>query len=296
MNFQDSLVSDPGTFTNPNLTKEQLELDRQIRERVLERGELGGIEGALGDVSKGSTAYVEEVYKTNEGVFTKLYGISYPYRGFVDKEKMNSVILTKGVLFETLRAYPLILLRPKKAKLWAAKVCMKLLNKQLLPPRDLKKGIRELVRVAEKHFKPVKVGDTLISLVRCVAQLFEFDNAYWGPVQDALCCLDKKFPVMFNVVWFFERLEERHNYEPSKAKYRFLKRIVLIALRLSPKARRMAQEMWDDLNLEEIKPDEADRYFNLNRTSYDYEGRSYAERRAEWEEINKREGNVIFGI
>lgn len=294
MNFLNSLKSDPGTYaTRPDGPKK--DLDDRVRKHIREKGSIGGIEGALGDFV-GATAYVEEVFKNEDGVFSKLYGISYPYRGYADKELMDSVTLTKGVVFETLAAFPWILFAPHRTKRWAARVCLKSLNKKVPHLRDFKKGIRELMRVAEKHVKPVSVGDSDVNLARCFASFFEFDNAYWGPAQDALSELDRTNDPVREVARLFDLMIERWNFEALKRKFRFMKRIVMFILWVSPKARRMLSEAVLDLNLNEIRPDESDIYYTLNRRDYNYRGESYEKRLREWNRINEEKGHVILNI
>lgn len=300
--FLNSLKSDPGTYSEmPEGPKR--DLDDRIREHARSPGGVQLIEGVFGDY-RGAGGYVEGVRQTKDGPMTKIYGCSTLYHGEVIGATIDSVAITKGVFMETARlfskfpfylALSLFLLPAGKRRIieWAARVCFKDLTQRY--PVKFKRGVRELIRVGEKHFKPVEIGDTKVSLVKCVAMFLE-DNAYWFPLQDALSNLDRTNEPIDEVRRLFDLCIERQTFEPSKAKYRLLRKMALFCLHTMPSVRRAVGEMMIDLDLKEIKPDESDIYFTLNRRDYNYRGESHAERLKKWNELNEKAGNIILNL
>lgn len=304
--FLATLQSDPGTYSGmPEGPRKNL--DATIREHIRKMGQIGGVEGAFGDFV-GASAYVESVTKPPEGgTFTKFYGCPYLYKGEVIGATVDSVAVTKGAIFETLvlfTRFPFVLALPlflipagrKEILNWVLKIYFKDLEKRQLPLKEYKQGIRELMRLGFRYFPE--------RLVYLFATIFENDNAYWFPLQDALSELKRENilnrGVIYEVGRMFNILIDRQNFDtptPIMAdKFRKVKKIILLVLYLSPTARKIAKEMLLDLDLSQITPDEADTYFTLNRRSYNYRGIPFEERLRRWEKINQQYGIIVLGI
>lgn len=267
-----------------SMKSDKSELQEKIDAHIREKGSIRYIKGILKDEG-GKGAFVEDVIRTEDGVFLKLYGISYLFRGNPNESISDSVAVTKGAIYETIRRFPWILLTPKKMEEWILSIYFKDLEKKQLPLRDFKMGIRELIRVGKKHMNE--------RLVYCFAMCLESDNAYWKPLQDILSELDKTNDPIEEVKRLMDKLIERQVFEPMKAKYKPIKKLLSVAL-LFPKVKRIVSEAILDLDISKIQPDDADKYFNLNMTAYNYGGAGYALREAMWDWINKKKGHTFW--
>ena len=283
------LVSDKGTYTNPDLTPEQIELDHKIREKfpIIE------IEGIYGDSNRGCRAFVEEIiYPDEGGTFIKLFGCSVHYQGTVDRDITDRVATIKRVILEDMYLItksPFKYVVPFLVPFW--KTALKRLIKRLeriyeadlikweLPTNHFSRAGRELIRVGLKIGAPK-------NLVYCVAMLMEGDHAYFHRFRDALSAGDKDLMKTLDV------LIEREQCGIID-KFKLVRRILKTAL-LIPTIKRTLNNFMREINIDEMKLDEADMYFNLNRRLYNFGGRTFEDRYKEFEEMNKKLGNIIF--
>lgn len=291
-NWLDNLPSEEEIYD----TKEKNDLARAIQKHQEAKGKVTRIDGVYGDW-RGGDAYVEAVIVSPKGgKFTKLYGCSYLLKGYPYSEIIDRVATVKRVAMEAVRLlgkYPLRLMFGKKWRKDVADcfimVYMADLEKHQLPLNEFQISTRELIRVGLKFF-PEK-------LVYCFAMFYEFDNAYRQRIQDILSNLNQEalesHPIreinrLFNLAISREK-------ESIIWKIELFKKLIVAILIISPKTKRLVKDFLLDLDLEKISPDESDRYFTLNRRGYNFQGRTFEDRKVEWDKINKEKGHIILG-
>ena len=282
--FTDSLVSDI-----PQKTLERQELDRQIREHIKKYGKIYPVGGALGEGAEGCDAFVKQIILTDDGVFTEFYGCSYLYKGEIDSVIIDQLATAKRAFISTLR---LIKFPSKKGIFkWIENVYDADLIKKQPPIQEFCIFVKEIIRVGLK-FLPEKV-------VYFFAMIMQYDGAYRFRPQDILSEI-RKTEFMYGrlrgireIQRLFTLFMERENSEGVRDKLLLIRRFIPL-LYLSPKLYRFIKDFVIELDLDKIRPDESDRYFMLNRASYNFFGVPYEERLREWHRINEEKGHIII--
>lgn len=276
--FTDSLVSDVS-----KLTGKWAILDEQIRQHIREKGSARLIEGIYGDSNIYCSAYIKETtIPTEGGTFHEFYGCKYKYQGGLDRETEAAIAPVKRAIIESVRLiykHPLLILFLRKKEIigWLEEIYQADLRNHRLPLREFSRAMRELIRVGLKLF-PSKI------IVYCFAMMFEFDNAYFQRLRDALCLFNKeniKKNVIKEINRVFGIFISREN-DGLQWKYFMVKRLLFVYLLFSRKARNLIKDFILELDLSKIDFDEDDFYFCLNRRGYNFRGISFEERFKEY--------------
>lgn len=163
------------------------------------------------------------------------------------------------------------------------------------------KGNGERLGLKLNHFKigvssRREMWEIIANIAEYAFLVLQFDNAYRFPLQDILSELDKealKRSPIREIMRLCDVGISRAIHIKPKLKY--LKLVFRFFL-MSRKLREFAVKILENLNLERVRMDEADIYFNLNRQGYNFHGRTYQNRRAEWNRINEEKGHCILNL
>lgn len=314
-----TLKSDPVNIPYP-------EFDKKIRQHIREKGSIDKVEGALGD-GKNFSAYVESNPEIAGSVYTKFYGITYLYKGVINSRVIDSVAQTKRMFMATaefvLRNWfliPLLFLLKKSVLQWIVRIYRSDLSTKLPPLNQFSPFSKEIIRVAHEatgitvnrpEGRYTQAMSDLSDLIICLVSFFEFDTAYRFRFQDAMGetltrnNLRKKSLVLFKIfsdmdnpiIWVRNAFDLAISREKHiKEKLIALKKLSLLILWLSPKARRFVKEFVAKLDINKIRLDRADFYFCLRRIGYNYRGISYDDRLKFAKQIDKEKGHIILGI
>jgi len=130
----------------------------------------------------------------------------------------------------------------------------------------------------------------LVKFVELVVLCVDFDTAYRFQSQDGLSNLDKRNDPVKELERILDIMANRYTDYVSDKIRAFKKFIPLI--RLSPLLKRVLNNFFQELDIEKIKPDEADWYFGLRRERYNFGGLTLEERLKEVERIDKEQGHA----
>lgn len=274
-------------------TKDQLraEVEEKLRKDIREKG-VTPIGGAFGDMEN-CDAYVEEVIKPESGgTFCKLYGCNYLYEGFPESKVVDEIAAPKRVVIATAK---FLLGNPfnlERILHWYVQICEAGHYRREIPTKEFSRMQRELMRVG---YEMAKTEDET-RLVYHVAKILEFDNAYGrSRIQDVLSNLNKAIlnrSVIREVNRLFWLGISRETHVDQKM--RQMRKIILFVLIVSPRARRITKEFLSKLNLDEIRPSEANVYYSLLRQGYDYMGLSLLKRMNLKNHMDSVKGNVVI--
>ena len=175
------------------------------------------------------------------------------------------------------------------------------LRKEFNIPADV-----NLNDLAPSHYalKPIAKYDLagLITKMTAFATLImEMGCAYRFPLQDILGEVDRDNAVKSGrqeVLRLFKLMEQRQTNltvvpgisdrtQGIPEKFRFLRKLVSIAMALSPRARRIAQTFLIELDTEKVGLDDSDWYFCLRRNTHNYRGWDLPARLAELDRIDE---------
>mgnify|MGYP001594517610 CR=1 FL=1 len=311
-----TLKSDKGTYSNPDLTPEQKALDEQVRKHIQEKGKVEQVEGIYGDSNRGCSAYIEyEIRPEGGGVFTKFYGCSILYQGTIVRDITDRVATIKRVILEDLRlvvskpvryVLPTLMLAWRKILGSAVIRLLRIYDADLikweLKEKELSAAGREILRVGLKIFARYEgfftktnknqENHSVRKLMYCLVMLMEGDHAYFHRFRDAFSNLNKENPPRKEILRITDILIEREK-SSIVSKFKLVRKLLFYAL-LLPEIKNLAKEFIQEVNVDKIKLDEADMYFNLNRRLYDFGGRSFKDRYDEFGKLNKMMGNVIL--
>ena len=315
MNNTNGYFGKDGKFycDEPELDPVRKEFIERLHRDIKEKGKIMLIASIFGDI-EWCDAYLEEIIRPPEGgTFMKLYGCSYLYKGYPDKEIVERVDLIKRVFMASVRLLnkspfryfmPIIFLLFRKKVIknliyWYVNIFEQYLGKIQLPFKEFNVFSRELIRVGLKFADTIldqSYRDRIEKLVYCLAMIMEFDNAYRWRVQDILGNINKdnlrenptkEIKRLFNI--FIERdfgIQDR---------IIVIKKIVLFLL-LFKKFRTLVMQFLLELDIDKVKLDEADFYFCLMRKSYNYRGLSFEERMKMKDSIDAEKKHIIIRI
>lgn len=91
------------------------------------------------------------------------------------------------------------------------------------------------------------------------------------------------------ILWMLDAMIERE--QAIKYKLRFFRRLVALMFFVSPRARRIADNFFMNLKLEDVMLDEDDWYYCLRRPSYNYRGWTIERRLEEYKRIDAEKGH-----
>lgn len=153
-------------------------------------------------------------------------------------------------------------------------------------------SVREMKRVFDLMIERMEGWKKkLLMIIRnFVVVTMEFDSAYRFRWQDIMIEVKKEELVVGGrrqvkeIERLFKILKSRERQEMDR-KWDKLREYLMPALRFSKFFRGLMSEFFKEVDLEKLKPDEGDRYFDLLRKDYDFFGKSLPERIEERKEI-----------
>jgi len=303
-------------------------LRSKISEHIKKNGSIEWVDGVFGDTFR-NMGFVEDYIQTEKGICSKFYGCSCLFKGRLNREAIDSGATMKRVLMATIKlvfkhkfsVFFWALIHRKKAirdfvewfiDIYEAdykKKVYKSINEFSSFPQELvKSGLKiaqsislEYPNVISEDYPKGKIDGReyrvkVEDLFYCLGSFFQNDFAYGSRGQDVLSNLNKEALLMNprkEIIRLFDLALSRENQ--IKDKIILIKKIVMVAL-LFPLVKRLAISYLLELDLDKIKPDEADRYFLGRRESYNFGGKTYQGRKEETDRIDKENGNVIIGL
>lgn len=272
--------------------------------------------GAYGFEGFETHGIVEKVIRPESGgIYTKLVGCDYLFKGHPQKHIMEAVAQAKKAFptivlmleSRTVKAFTVFLYLFMRKTFWKIidaivdLVCRpfweyRLIPKRHCPPiRELHRVFNILISKSEKDCKGdaediLDVTERLERVRDMICMSLSTDIAYRLPFQDIVYMIDKK-KLRKNPVKEIHRVsdifEARGGIEDN---WRAFERLITKAIRFSKKARKMMIDFVEELDFDKIKLDEADWFFCLNRPNYKFRGVPLKERQKIRDEIYKREG------
>ena len=300
---------------------EILKLEEKIRKHIKEKGSIDWVQGAFGDTFK-NLGYVEDYPITEKGVQTKFYGCSFTLKG-----KLNSEIIDTGATVKRVLMEDIYLALPYKFSLiirfffsWRKLLRRLVFRFTSIYEADLIKKTyksvsefspfpRELVKAGVKLAEKIPLEYPLNKWKRKenreyrtkVEEVFFFigtvvqqDFAYTIRTQDPLSNLNKQKlneNPRKEILRLIDLAISRENHIMVKlGKIRKLTSILL----LLPIVRKLAKEYFNELDLNNIKPDKDDLSFSYRREGYNTNGLTLKERMSIINKLDKENGNVII--
>lgn len=138
--------------------------------------------------------------------------------------------------------------------------------------------------------KKLRILVPLIKFIETTVFCVDYDTAYRFSSQDAFSNLNKNNDPIKELERIVNILATRYTGYESKKIKAFGKLIPF--LRFSPLLKRILANFFQELNVEKVKLDEADWYFCLRRSRYNFGGLTIEERLKEAERIDKELGNA----
>ncbi len=279
-------------------------------------GAFGNTEGCVGIVENVSTP-------ETGGIFTKYLGCNYLFKGYPDVKILDYIYASKRVFSGLLKLMKnrairflleidlfFYLLMPKATK---KKILLGIMDYLLgithwveykyvfaLRTNLYCRTVKEIYRVSEIMLSDFdgELKERLKKFRDIICMLLEMDYAYRARFQDILSLLDKD-ELVKNPKKELKRLtdilierEAMDGYDTLTDKWIGLQKILLILLKFK-KIRNLIVNGLLEIDLNEIKMDESDWYFVLNRNDYCYGGKSYEERMEIKKEMDKKAKNNI---
>ena len=140
----------------------------------------------------------------------------------------------------------------------------------------------------------------LMKLTAFFCLFIELDGAYRFPTQDMFGELKKNNLTRKSgckeAIRILGILLERNANEGTSQKFLFVKRVLNLALIINPRMGRIIHEFLMELNIDKVKLNDADWYFCLRRTSYNYKGQKLDQRLRELHIIDKEKNHKYFNI
>ena len=277
--------------------------------------------GAFGDMAECVGIVEEEVFPEEGGSFIKYLGCSYLQKGcplgVIPMELIECYGLAKKILLRTavdivkekLIAFFIVLYwlfkRKKFYELlnrYVNDVHSKTIGVLIFDEKRYNKFPKELRRAVKLAFKKetgvdidkaeldlkdkkLRLYIPLYKLTELAIFLIDFDTAYKLPFQDALSEA-KDIEELVDIL--IERNQEKIGVG---ARLLGIKKTIKL-IKCFPPAGRMLKTFFEELNLEEIKMDEADWYWCLRRKWYNFKGILLEERLEEVKKIDKEKEHV----
>lgn len=234
-------------------------------------------------------------------------------------------LITKSKYWTIVLAFRMIFMKKyliHDAKIWFGTIYGHTLLKLNFPESKYNRQVKELIRSGDEALKRMldklgKKGDipyhwayfnllihreydkitereiweVVATALKFIFFFIEYDNAYRFRISDALKNLDKE-AARKNVIKETKRLLdlmiERENPDFGiRYKWIGIRRLVIPAMYVSKQLREFIKEFLLELDINQIRPDEHDYYFQLRRDTYMFDGRPFEERAAEAEQIDR---------
>jgi hypothetical protein len=249
-----------------------------------------GIFGEEKEVKKEATeekgkGIVEKVDFPDKGLFTYYSNSKYPAKGFPDGESVERLDEAKKMLMRILQGFHgiskikfllLIIFKSQIEKIAQSLIVSywEYIKKYRLKPERYCNVSREIYRVFEKMTYGMKVEHLELwdKIKDNVCMILEFDDAYRYRFQDIITLLDKtefKRNPIKELKRLFSILEERELGQGMKDKWRMVKKFIFL-LKFK-KEFKILKHFILQLNLEELKMDDADLYNASFKPTYKWD-------------------------
>ena len=250
----------------------------------------------------GNSALVEREERPNEGgIYHYLVGYKYPYKGSPHSDGVMNLHTVKKFFKLAVDHYNSKTIRIAIASLIILPRCITKgflrpiidhlyswidfrLYWDFLDPHRYCKSVRELYRtftvLIDRREDPL--DKKMLEIVRnLVCMSFEYDSAYRFRFQDIIAETSKE-KLLADIKGETNRLfgillEREIEAEWMRDKFSKIKKALSLALYFWV-VRNCVREFIKEADIEKLKPDEADRYFDLLRKDYDFFGKSLPER------------------
>ena len=264
----------------------------------------------------GNRGIIERVEKPAEGGrLVYLYGYKYPCKGIPPTQEVaEKMYLIKKIFWLAVLAFNnlpskimmgllFILPRFMTEKILCAGVNYftwlqewSLYNELLKPDKycpSVRETYRTLTLMSDKSKKGSFRQKLLILARDLLCMILEFDTAYKFRWQDIMDEANKEVlskggkKQVKEVKKLFDLLCQREMSQKGMAvKFRRIGKYLLLALKFSKFFRDLLAEFFREADLEKIRPDEGDRYFDALRLDYYFEGKDLAARIEERKKID----------
>ncbi len=204
---------------------------------------------------------------------------------------------------------------------FAEEIRLKTIRIHDIPAERYCRSVREIKRAMEVAVRrklkiPVGVellneGDTgkmranplpyaITKLMAFFALFLELDVAYRFPMQDVLGERSREGAqksITGEVLRILQTLINRDTPNPcTLTKFKYVKKVIAAVMLFSPQVRGILREFLMELDADKVKLDEADWYFCLRRSSYNYRGMPLADRFRELYLIDRAKGHQYINI
>ena len=237
-------------------------------------------------INEGATTYMLEKVEIGDGIKLYYQGAKYPAKGFPFPEAIWSINILKRLLIVSSKLPLWVLVFQKKKREYMTgqfiELGYKIMKKYLLKMCYMTPLAREL-QISIKVFL-VRLGfnnQTSYDLSVLLSHLIEYDNAYRFLIGDLLTesskskMMNKPIREILRLLKIF-KVREVEKGTLSK-RFQPVALLVCFAL-LIPKVRLAWRTMLSLCRFEDLQFDEADRYWVLNRTDYNYLGETFESR------------------
>ena len=300
---------------------------QKLGEKIRKKNLNDYVIGIFGDFP--NRGYIEKYLITDKGRQMKFLGCTIPYRGVCKRETVDSIANVKRTLITSIEfalkyRFVFFFLLPfykkflKDCILWLTRIYGADLAKKTYKSLDEFSPVtQELLRVGIKKAEEIPLeacgakkcdGRTLISrqlcgghfrneciqFIWCLVSFIQFDHAYYYRVHDFFNQLDiinfKKNPRK-ELNNLFELCIGREHQIQEKLK--LCKKVVNYAM-LFPPTKQLLISYIQSLDYDKFIPDDNDRYWYGRREGYDFEGKSFKDRTAFSENMDRKLKNVII--
>ena len=254
----------------------------------------------------GNSAIVGSIERPESGgIIVNLSRYKYPYKGNPIISSVERIgIVKKNIMFFreaiisnkiSMIFLGILLMIPGISgmilKFWTDyfyKIAEWLMYWELLEPTRYCKCVRELYRVFTIILEREK-NKTIKKMIELVRDFFcmviEQDSAYRFRFQDVIAKARKieliagglrqirEINRLFGIL-----LSREQDKEHISARWKSIRNILIVLLIAQPRLRRKLAEFFIEINLSEIKPDQADDYFNSLRKDYNFKGKTLLKR------------------
>ncbi len=255
----------------------------------------------------GADGFVEQVYEGDgDGPYLKLWGNTFLLKSVVDVKTIKVLDLSKAVLFifpMYMAEQPFLALGMLFTALFTKKRFIGMLDKMMhrvefnhlnvieIPEKDYHKAAREIRRAAESVLKAKDWGyftPLFKKVIRYIVFFLEADRVYMLRIQDAFAD---------HGLWSgLETLISRETEYGIGYKWKWILRAFKLILWRYPEVKEFLYLFFDELNRDRIRMDDGDKYYSLSYTSYNFGGRSFEDRMAERERIDKERNHVYIKL
>lgn len=233
------------------------------------------------------------------GRLTYLLGYKYPYKGNPEESGVNDIHVIKKIIHFALKAInkPIIValgllfiapkwlvggIREAIVDYFYSLIEWKIYL-HLIKPEKYCPCARELYRVFTILIERKKDSamKKILTLARDVFCMFiEMDSAYKFRFQDVMVEADKfafyqnpgkEMDKLFQIL--LDREIDNKTTGGMGSKWKRLRKLIRLGIKF-PLIKNLVKEFVRELDFEKLKPDEGDRYFNMLRTDYCFEGKS----------------------